>query len=86
VLGRVVGVVPGRIVGVVDGRAVVGVAVRVNAGRDQWLVLLVRVQPLPVLPHDRRGVHPSGAAAPGTAGPVAAGGVPGGGQVGGVMA
>jgi hypothetical protein len=86
VLGRVVGVVPGRIAGVVDGRAVVGVAVRVNAGRDQWLELLVRVQLEPELPQDRRGEHPSAAAAPGTAGPVAAGGLPVGGQVGGVIA
>src|ERR671911_361429 len=54
VLGRVVGAVPGRVTGVVTGRVVVGVAVRVTAGRDKWLLLLVRVQPLPVLPHDRR--------------------------------
>jgi xanthosine utilization system XapX-like protein len=49
VLGRVVG---REVVGVV-GRVVVGVDVRVNAGRDQWLLLLVRVQPL--VPHERRG-------------------------------
>jgi hypothetical protein len=86
-------VVPGRVVVgvvavVVDTRAGVGVAVRENAGRDQWLPLLVRAQPEPddpPLPHERRGEHPSGFTAPGTAGPVAAGGVPGG-QLGGVMA
>ena len=59
-------VVPGRVVVgvvvvVVDTRVGVGVVVRVvgvreNAGRDQWLELLVRVQldPLPPLP-ERRG-------------------------------
>jgi hypothetical protein len=58
----------------------------VNAGRDQWLLLLVRVQPEPELPQPRRGEHPSGVVAPGTAGADAAGGVPVGGQFGGVIA
>lgn len=67
----------GRLVGVV-GRVVVGVAVRVNAGRDQWRLLLVRVQPL--VPHDRRVWHGSVLVAFGTAGATAAGGLAGGGQ------
>jgi hypothetical protein len=52
VAGRVVGVVGvvTGLVGVVAGLAVVGVAVRVNFGRVQWLELLVRVQRLPLLP------------------------------------
>ncbi len=80
-LGRVVG---RDVVGVV-GRVVVGVAVRVNAGRDQWLLLLVRVQP--DVPHDRRGWHGSVLVAFGTAGATAAGGALAGGQSrGGVIA
>jgi hypothetical protein len=75
----------GRLVGVA-GRVVVGVAVRVNAGRDQWLLLLVRLQPDEV-PHDRRGWHGSVLVAFGTAGATAAGGVLAGGQSrGGVIA
>lgn len=73
VLGRLDGIVGRVVVGVVDG-----VVVRVNAGRDQELLLLVRYQLL--LPHDRRGRHGSGSAAFGTAGATAAGGLAGGGQ------
>jgi hypothetical protein len=51
----------GRDVGVdvvgVAGRVVIGVAVRVKAGRDQWLLLLVRVQPEPPQDEDRRCRH-----------------------------
>lgn len=71
--GPLVGVV--AVVVVVVDRTGVCVAVRVNAGRDQWLLLLVRVQPLP--PEERRGEHPSAPAAPGTADDDAAGGMPG---------
>lgn len=73
-----------------DGRAVgcVVVAVRVNKGRRQWLLLLVRVQlpPLPPENDERRGEH-CGASARGTAGAVtAACALLGCGQSGGVMA
>src|SRR5215218_7897401 len=71
---------PGRVVGVVVVVVVgVWVAVRVKAGRDQWLLLLVRDQP-PLVPEERRGEHPSAPAAPGTAVDVAAGGLPAGPQ------
>ncbi|HZO45212.1 MAG TPA: hypothetical protein VFB68_04930 [Xanthobacteraceae bacterium] len=53
-------VVPGRgvvgvVVVVVDTRVGVVVVLRENAGRDQWLLLLVRVQLEPDPPHERRG-------------------------------
>jgi hypothetical protein len=67
----------GRLDGVVD-RLVVGVVVRVNAGRDQELLLLVRIQPL--FPHERRGWHGCVSVAFGTAGATAAGGLAGVGQ------
>ena len=60
--GRVVvGVVTGLVVVVVvvTGLVGVGVAVRVNLGRDQLLVLLVRLQPEWPPDPERRGVQPS---------------------------
>jgi hypothetical protein len=80
---------PGRVVVVVVPGAGVWVAVRVNAGRDQWPPLLVRVQPelVPPPPQERRGGQFRAEAAPGTAVDVAAGGLPAGGQFcGGVIA
>ena len=75
------GVVPGRAAGVVvvvvvATRVGLWVAVRVNAGRDQWLLLLVRVHREPELPppEERPGEQRSAPDTPGTAVDAAAGG------------